>query len=90
MLDTDCHNVLKNFHKILTNANFSLFCYRYKIVLLKLTKLFGDDSISHLHLSHDAQCFIYVCVCLIFFMFVTCNLSITFFSLLWLETIILI
>lgn len=67
MLDTDCHNVLKNFHKILTNANFSLFCYRYKIVLLKLTKLFGDDSISHLHLSHDAQCYIYVCVCLIFF-----------------------
>lgn len=68
MLDTDCHNVLKNFHKILTNANFSLFCYRYKIVLLKLTKLFGDDSISHLHLSHDAQC--YICVCVSHFFYV--------------------
>lgn len=82
MLDTDCH-------KILTNANFSLFCYRYKIVLLKLTKLFGDDSISHLHLSHDAQCYICVCVSHLFYV---CHMqsSITFFSLLWLETIILI
>lgn len=79
MLDTDCHNVLKNFHKILTNANFSLFCYRYKIVLLKLTKLFGDDSISHLHLSHDAQCYICVCVSHLFYV---CHMqsSITFFS----------
>lgn len=77
MLATDCHNVLKNFHKILTNANLSLFLLSLQNCF---AKAYGNCLVMTVFLiCIGAMMHSVIHVCFIYFMFVTCNLVLLFF-----------